>query len=153
MGTKKIVVLILAALGFATLMLYMLTTQNRPLTPSAERNTRQALVFSGKLDIRTMDDLRIGGRKILLCGVGFTRPRALEPMAREQARKAHQRQQFDCVQVGGGTPCDGRMGTSFDGVAVVQCRTAQGADLAQELSEQGYLCDLPAQSGGIYRNC
>lgn len=153
MGMKKLAILTLAALGFATLMLYMLGGHNRPATRPAAENVPKALVFSGKLDIRTMDDLRVGGRRILLCGVGFTRPRALEPIVREQARQAHQGRQVDCVQVGGGTPCDGRMGASFEGAVAVQCRTAQGTDLAQEFSEQGYMCGLPTQSGDIYRNC
>jgi len=119
MGMKKLAILTLAALGFATLMLYMLGGHNRPATRPAAENVPKALVFSGKLDIRTMDDLRVGGRRILLCGVGFTRPRALEPIVREQARQAHQGRQVDCVQVGGGTPCDGRMGASFEGAVAV----------------------------------
>lgn len=153
MTMKKMALLVLAALGFATLMLYMLGGQDRSATRPAAGNAPEPLAFSGKLDIRAMDDLRVGGRKVMLCGVGFTRPRTLEPIAREQARKGHQGRDLDCVQVGGGTPCDGRVSPTFGDAVVAQCRTAQGTDLAQELSEQGYLCDLPAQSGGTYRNC
>lgn len=110
-------------------------------------------MFSGKLDIRTMDDLRVGGRKVLLCGVAFTRSRGLEPIVRDQARRAYQGQQLDCIQVGGGTPCDGRASPVFGDAVVAQCRTAQGGDLAHQLSSDGYLCDLPAQSGSIYKGC
>lgn len=153
MRIKKLSLFVIAALGFATLMLYMLAGHERGRQRPGVETVREALVFSGKLDIRTMDDLRIGGRKILLCGVAFKRPRDLEAIARAQARRAYQGQQFDCVQVGGGTPCDGRASPAFGNVVVAQCRNAQEADLAHQLSNDGYLCDLPAQSGGIYKSC
>lgn len=153
MSMKKTAFLLVAVLSFATLMLYMLTGHDRVATPSRTETAREAIVFSGKLDIRAMDDLRVGGRKVLLCGVAFTRPRSLEPIVRDQARRAYQGQQLDCIQVGGGTPCDGRASPVFGGAVVAQCRTAQGADLAHQLSSDGYLCDLPAQSGSIYKGC
>lgn len=153
MSMKKTAFLLVAVLGFVTLMLYMLAGYDRPKATSRTETAREAIVFSGKLDIRAMDDLRVGGRKVLLCGVAFTRPRSLEPIVRDQARRAYQGQQLDCIQVGGGTPCDGRASPVFGDAVVAQCRTAQGADLAHQLSSDGYLCDLPAQSGSIYRGC
>lgn len=153
MSIKKGGGLALAALGFATLILYMLAGQ-KLLEPRREAQTiTEAIVFSGKLDIHAMDDLRIGGRKILLCGVAYKKPRHLEAIVRDQARKIYQGKEFDCVQVGGGTPCDGKASPTFGGAIVAQCRSAGGDDLALQLSEGGYLCDLPAQSGGIYRAC
>lgn len=153
MTMKKIALIMLAALGFATLMLYMLTGQGRSTRPPVAGSAPAALVFNGKLDIRAMDDLRVDGRRIILCGVSFTKPRSLESVARDLARKVYQGQQLSCVQVGGGTPCDGRVGASFNGAVVVQCHTEQGADIAREMSDRGFLCDLPAQSGSIYSDC
>lgn len=153
MSIKKGALLALAALGFATFILYMLAGQ-KPLGPPRDAQTAtEAIVFSGKLDIHTMDDLRIGGRKILLCGVAYKKPRDLEAIVRDQARKIYQGREFDCVQVGGGTPCDGKASSTFGGAIIAQCRNAGGDDLALQLSNGGYLCDLPAQSGGIYRAC
>ncbi|MFC5385295.1 hypothetical protein ACFPLB_04845 [Aquamicrobium segne] len=153
MNRKKIVFLILAVLGFAVFILSLLSTQERRRPDQNAPKTAEALVFSGKLDIRTLDDLRIGGRKILLCGVAFKKPRNLEALAREQARKVYQGKTFECVQVGGATPCDGRAASTFGDAIVAQCRAADGGDLAEQLSKDGYLCDLPAQSGGLYRAC
>jgi endonuclease YncB( thermonuclease family) len=54
-----------------------------------------------------------------------------------------------CVQVGGGTPCDGRSKpTSYDRV-VAQCFVG-GADVAPPMIEGGNACDWMGFSGGAY---
>jgi endonuclease YncB( thermonuclease family) len=54
-----------------------------------------------------------------------------------------------CVQVGGGTPCDGRSApTSYDRV-VAQC-FAGGADVSAPMVERGNACDWTRFSGGAY---
>jgi endonuclease YncB( thermonuclease family) len=53
------------------------------------------------------------------------------------------------IQVGGGTPCDGRSKpTNYDRI-VAQC-FADGADVAVPLVEQGFVCDWVKFSGGAY---
>jgi endonuclease YncB( thermonuclease family) len=54
-----------------------------------------------------------------------------------------------CVQVGDGTPCDGRSApTSYDRI-VAQC-FANGADIAIPMVEQGHACDWTRFSGDAY---
>lgn len=153
MPIRRLILLALAALFFATAMLYLLT--DRRGGPRTEKSAVAAepVAFGGKLDIRTMADLRVGGRKVMLCGVSFNRPASLEPLAREQARQVFQGREVNCVQVGGGTPCDGRVAPVFQDVPVMQCREADGSDIARALSDSGYLCDVPMQSGGAYHAC
>jgi endonuclease YncB( thermonuclease family) len=54
-----------------------------------------------------------------------------------------------CVQVGDGTPCDGRSApTSYDRV-VAQCFVG-GADVSVSMVERGNACDWTRFSGGAY---
>jgi endonuclease YncB( thermonuclease family) len=54
-----------------------------------------------------------------------------------------------CIQVGGGTPCDGRSPrTSYDRV-VAQCFVG-GADVSVQMVERGSACDWTRFSGGTY---
>lgn len=54
-----------------------------------------------------------------------------------------------CVQVGGGTPCDGRSRpTSYDRV-VAQCFVG-GRDIAVPMVQRGHACDWTGFSGGAY---
>jgi hypothetical protein len=150
----RVSLLSLAALCFAAAMLYLLASDGaqRPEDRSGSA-VSPPMTIGGRLDIRTMADLRVGGRKVVLCGVTFSRPPSLEPFMREQARRTFQGNEVNCVQVGGGTPCDGRAAPSYEGLPVVQCKRPDGADLARVLSDSGYLCDVPAQSGGTYHAC
>lgn len=154
MTPRTFAFLAFAALCFATLMLYLLAGRDQQeAMPGGAAAAKPPAMFSGKLDIRTLTDLRVGGRKIMLCGVSFARPASMEPFMREQARRVFQGAEIACVQVGGGTPCDGRAASGFDGAIVAQCRTTDGTDIAGKLADSGYLCDLPAQSGGAYHAC
>lgn len=154
MNLRKIAFLALATLCFATLILYLLVARSQDEAGRrAKAGSREPVAFSGSLDIRAMDDMRVGGRKIVLCGVSFARPRAMEKLVREEARRTFQGRRLDCIQVGGGTPCDGRAAASFGGSLVAQCFTEERLDVARELAARGYLCDRPAQSGGVYRGC
>jgi len=54
-----------------------------------------------------------------------------------------------CIQVGNGTPCDGRSKpTNYDRI-VAQC-FVDGADIAASMVEQGVACDWAKFSGGAY---
>ena len=56
-----------------------------------------------------------------------------------------------CLQVGNGTPCDGRSKpTNYDRI-VAQC-FVDGADIAVPMVEQGFACDWVKFSGGAYSN-
>jgi endonuclease YncB( thermonuclease family) len=54
-----------------------------------------------------------------------------------------------CVQVGGGTPCDGRSAATNGDRIVAQC-FADGVDIAEPLVERGFACDWIRFSGGHY---
>lgn len=54
-----------------------------------------------------------------------------------------------CIQVGDGTPCDGRSKSTNRDRIVAQC-FADGADIAAPLVDQGFACDWVKFSGGIY---
>jgi len=146
--------LVLATLCFATFVLHLLAARSHDRTAASNWQAENVpAAFGGRLDIRTMDDLRVGSRKIMLCGVSFAKPRALEQFIRMEARRAFQSTQLDCVQVGGGTPCDNRAAASFGDALVAQCFTSDKLDIAREFSARGFLCDLPALSGGVYHAC
>src|SRR5262245_20434293 len=54
-----------------------------------------------------------------------------------------------CVQVGGGTPCDGRSRPTNRDRIVAQC-TVDGIDIAAHLVQAGLACDWIRFSGGYY---
>jgi hypothetical protein len=56
-----------------------------------------------------------------------------------------------CVEVGGGTPCDGRSKRKNRNRYVAQC-FVNGADLAAEIVLNGYACDCERFSAGRYSN-
>jgi len=154
MNIKTLAIVIVAALCFATLMLFLLIGNDyRGVRRQSVKAATVPVTFSGKLDIRSMTNIWAAGRRVVLCGVSFNKPAAMEPLVREQARHAFQGTEVDCVQVGGGTPCDGRAAVVFEGAPVVQCRSSDGSDIAGKFSGLGYLCDVPAQSGGAYNAC
>jgi hypothetical protein len=54
-----------------------------------------------------------------------------------------------CVQVGAGTPCDGRSKPTNHDRVVAQCFTDQG-DISALLAAKGLACDWVKFSGGRY---
>ena len=89
--------------------------------------------------------------RIRLCGIdapergetGYTLARdALVPYIGKSVR---------CVQVGQGTPCDGRSKATNHGRVVAQC-FVNGGDIAAWLVNHGYAVDWPRFSGGHYAN-
>lgn len=54
-----------------------------------------------------------------------------------------------CIQVGGGTPCDGRSAPTNGDRVVAQCMAA-GEDVASKLVNAGFACDWERFSGGYY---
>jgi hypothetical protein len=109
--------------------------------------------FEGKLAFQSIDDLRVGGRRILLCGAAFTKPQSMRAMATEAARRDYQGLALKCRPVGVGTPCDGNVASKFGDALVVQCFTPDGADLAAKLIQGGILCGQPTQAGTTYAPC
>ncbi|OWK21373.1 hypothetical protein AJ88_22820 [Mesorhizobium amorphae CCBAU 01583] len=109
--------------------------------------------FTGHLNIPSIDDLRVGGRKIVLCGAASTKPLALRDMVTEAARRDFQGMILNCKPVGSGTPCDGKTGASLGDAVVVQCLMPDGGDLAAVLTQRGLLCGQLEQVGAIYRAC
>ena len=55
-----------------------------------------------------------------------------------------------CVQVGGGTPCDGRSKPTNRNRVVAQC-FVEGLDIGTAMVRSGNACDWPKFSGGHYR--
>ncbi len=154
MNIKKLTALALVGLCFCALILYLLAGHRQTGSAGRASETAQApLRLNGPLSIQAMSDFRVGGRKIVLCGVSFRKPKSMEPLMLDGARRAFQGKAVDCVQVGGGTPCDGKAAARFGDAVVVQCFMQDKSDLALDLSKGGFLCDLPAQSGGIYQGC
>ncbi|WP_457936133.1 hypothetical protein [Mesorhizobium sp. 10J20-29] len=144
---------LLTGLLFMAIVLLVLRSQQAEREIGRTHTDETALMIDGKLDIRAPDDFRVAGRKIMLCGVGFSAPVALRDFARDAMRRSFQGVQVTCRNVGQGTPCDGRTAAKFGGSPVVQCLTEQGVDIARELSLRGLLCDRTNQSGGVYKAC
>src|SRR5690606_35483224 len=130
----------------------VLTSQKNRARP--QRPTLAVLApIEGRLDIRSIDDIRVGRHKILLCGVAFAKPPSMKALVTEAARRDYQGQAVVCQRIGAGTPCDGKMASRFGESVVVQCLTDGDIDLAATISDRGFLCDVPAQSGGRYKAC
>ncbi len=142
----------LGVLAFATLFTVVLFSQrDRSRAP----RPREAVLtpIAGKLDIRAIDDIRVNGQKLVLCGVSYTRPASMRDLMTETARRDFQSRDVTCKRIGAGTPCDGNTAATFGGRIVAQCITSDGVDIADAFSKAGYLCDLPGQSGGHYTAC
>ncbi|RWP27942.1 hypothetical protein [Mesorhizobium sp.] len=153
MSFRKIGLLSLLALAFGVSFLSIILIQKNEPNAPVLRPSASFDVFSGKLTIPTIDDLRVGSRKILLCGVAFAKPQAIRAMVTEVARRDYQGLALTCKPVGKGTPCDGNVASKFGDAFVVQCLTSDGADLAAKLAENGILCGQPAQAGSTYKSC
>jgi endonuclease YncB( thermonuclease family) len=55
-----------------------------------------------------------------------------------------------CLQVGEGTPCDGKSKANSRDRVVAQCFLGK-LDIAEEMARSGTVCDWPTFSGGRYR--
>jgi endonuclease YncB( thermonuclease family) len=119
--------------------------------------TAHAAEFSGSVDkIVDGDTLWVcdatACHKIRICGIDA--PEKGEPGYYESAealRKLVEGKAVRCVQVGNGTPCDGRSKPTNHDRIVAQC-FADGADIASRMVEQGLACDWVKFSGGAYSN-
>ncbi|MER8453922.1 hypothetical protein NKJ46_30230 [Mesorhizobium sp. M0166] len=152
MSFKKVGLLSLILLMFVSGFLGLIVTQRdssrAPLKPLTALEPLHGAFF-----IQTIDDLRVGGHKIMLCGVAFTKPQSMRGMVTEAARRDYQGVALTCKPVGTGTPCDGNVAPKYADAVIVQCFTSDGADLAAKLVESGILCGQSAQAGTTYRPC
>lgn len=153
MNFKTIALLAAAALAFGVVFLGILVSQRPKPTASAPAPVAALQPLEGKLTVQSADDLRVGGRKIVLCGAAYTKPQAMRAMVTEAARRDYQGLAIRCKPVGTGTPCDGNIASTFGDARVVQCFTPDGADLASQLIRAGILCGQPSQAGGTYAPC
>ena len=91
-------------------------------------------------------------RKIRLCGADA--PDKGEhgyQMSAEALRRLVEGKVVRCLQVGNGTPCDGRSKSTNHDRIVAQC-FVDGADVAASMVDQGFACDWIKLSGGAYSN-
>lgn len=153
MSLRKISFLALLALAFAVGFFAIIVEKGTPRRPPPPKPQAAIEAFDGKLFIQAVDDLRVGNRKIVLCGVAFTKPQSLRAIVTDAARRDYQGLALTCKPVGMGTPCDGNVASKFADAIVVQCLTSDGADLAAKLAENGILCGQPAQAGSTYKSC
>lgn len=142
--------LVLVAVGLSVTLHYRDKGRQARTAPGA---TPALSAIEGRLSIVSLSEFRVAGKAIVLCGVANQKPASLQPLLIDAARKALNGQEVRCVPVGQGTPCDGNSAASFGRMAVMQCKTAAGVDVAGDLAERGILCGLPAQAGGAYRSC
>ncbi|MER8504118.1 hypothetical protein [Mesorhizobium sp. M0204] len=153
LSNKKIGLLALIALAFGVAFLAAVAAQRGKSSAQAPKPPVALQPFAGGLDIPSIDNLRVAGRKIVLCGVAFTKPQSMRTMVTEAVRRDYQGIVLTCKPVGTGTPCDGSVAPKFRDAFVVQCLTPDGTDLAAKLVESGILCGQPAQAGSIYKSC
>ncbi|MER9579499.1 hypothetical protein NKJ36_31210 [Mesorhizobium sp. M0142] len=152
MSIKKVGLLGLITLVFAAGFLGLVTVQ-RDSSRALPKPSITPERLEGTLFIQTIDDLRVGGHKILLCGVAFSRPPSMRGMVTDAARRDYQGLAVTCKPVGTGTPCDGNAAPKFGDALVVQCFTPDGSDLAAKLVESGVMCGQMAQAGATYKRC
>lgn len=90
--------------------------------------------------------------KIRVCGINA--PERGDPGYRDSAAALEaivKGRAIRCIQVGNGTPCDGRSKPFNRDRIVAQC-FADGVDIAAPMVEQGFACDWVKFSGGRYSN-
>ncbi|TIT21307.1 MAG: hypothetical protein E5W70_17490 [Mesorhizobium sp.] len=153
MSIGKMAVLAFMALAFAGGFLFIVINKGTNIRAPAPKPVAVLTSFDGKLAVQSIDDLRVAGRKIVLCGVAFTKPQSMRKMVTEAVRRDYQGLPLTCKPVGTGTPCDGNVAPKFRDAVVVQCLTSDGTDLAAKLVEAGILCGQPAQAGSTYKSC
>lgn len=151
MKPRTLLLLGLVALAFAVGFLFVITSQRGQ--PPVAKPPVAAAPIAGKLTFKSIDDLRVNGRRILLCGAAFTKPASMLGMVTASARADYNGLTVTCKPVGTGTPCDGNVAASFAGAMVVQCFMPDGADLAAQLTQAGLLCGRPSQAGATYKPC
>jgi endonuclease YncB( thermonuclease family) len=89
--------------------------------------------------------------KIRLCGVDSPERRQPGYLAATEALASTIRgKQVHCIQVGGGTPCDGRSRPTSRDRSVAQCFIGE-QDIATEMIRLRQACDWPHFSRGYYR--
>jgi endonuclease YncB( thermonuclease family) len=88
---------------------------------------------------------------IRLCGIDSPEARhAGGPEASAKMAEIIAGKEVQCVQVGGGTPCDGRSRPTSHKRIVAQC-FVDGNDISKEMVCSGHAADWPKFSGGYYR--
>ncbi|TIU91695.1 MAG: hypothetical protein E5W01_07105, partial [Mesorhizobium sp.] len=83
MSLKKIGLLALVALAFAVGFFVIIVEKGTPVRPQPPKLQAALEPFEGKLSVQAVDDLRVAGRKIVLCGVAFTKPGSMRAMVTE----------------------------------------------------------------------
>ncbi|MER8509605.1 hypothetical protein NKH91_13160 [Mesorhizobium sp. M0894] len=152
MSLRVIGLLALAILLFVVVFLVIIIEMGTLRRPPGPKPREILAPFDGQLYVLSLDDLRVGPRKIVLCGVTFSKPQSMRPALTLEARR-YQGLALTCKPVGSGTPCDGNVAPKFRDAVVVQCLTSDGTDLAAKLVEAGILCGQPAQAGSTYKSC
>jgi endonuclease YncB( thermonuclease family) len=98
-------------------------------------------------------ELHVGDKTIpvRLCGIDSPESRhAGGPEASAKMAKLIAGKEVQCVQVGGGTPCDGRSKPTSHKRIVAQC-FVDGVDISKEMVCSGHAVDWPKFSAGYYR--
>jgi endonuclease YncB( thermonuclease family) len=106
-----------------------------------------SIVDGDTFDMRTPS----GTIRIRFCGVDS--PERGEPgyqTASDALRRIIGGKIVRCLQVGGGTPCDGRSRPTNRDRIVAQCFIGK-VDIAEEMVRGKHACDWPRFSGGHYR--
>lgn len=88
--SRKIGLLALVALAFAVGFLLIIVEKGRLFVGNPQSSAGDTSAVWGKLAIPAIDDLRVGSRKILACGVAFTKPPSMRAMVTEVARRYYQ---------------------------------------------------------------
>ena len=98
-------------------------------------------------------DLHIAEKvvRVRLCGIDSPEARhAGGPEASAKMAALISGKEVQCVQVGGGTPCDGRSKPTNHKRIVAQC-FVDGKDISKEMVCSGRAVDWPKFSAGYYR--
>jgi micrococcal nuclease len=111
--------------------------------------------LSGRATAIDGDDIVLlidGGRTVQIRLCGIDAPERACPgysEATKELRALVEGKQVRCIQVGDGTPCDGRSRPTNRDRIVAQC-FIENADVAAMQVERGFACDWERFSGGYY---
>jgi endonuclease YncB( thermonuclease family) len=118
------------------------------VTSAVAQLSGQATVIDGD-DIELRADAGLP-KRIRLCGIDAPEQRCPGyGDAIKELRALVEGKQVRCIQVGAGTPCDGRSKPTNRDRIVAQC-FVENTDVAGRLVERGVACDWEGFSGGHY---
>lgn len=125
----------------AALTFFRLSSTEKHLAP---RKAQPLKEFNGRITVIEPNLFQIGGRRVQLCGVLYSRSTLQRGAIMSETRKLLNHRGATCLPVGAGSICDGRSPPRIGTVVLAQCFYGRRLDIAEALVQRNLLCGDPA---------